>query len=86
MSALDRIIRERLFSHPEEWSWNGPRFLDGAGIHLVKSLTDNRWTYVVGEQRGYIKLSWLTHSCIELSKRLRDIPDQKEEELSLIHI
>jgi len=78
--SLDRIVRDRLFNHPEEWSWNGPRFLNGGGIHLVKSLMDDRWTYVVGEQRGYIKLSRFTHACIELSRKLRDIPDQKEDE------
>ena len=75
--GIDSIIRDRLFSHPDEWAWSGPRFLNGAGIHLVRGF-DERWTFVVGEQRGYIKLSVFTHGCIELARLLKNIPDSKE--------
>jgi hypothetical protein len=73
--GLDSLIRARLFSHPSEWSWVGHRFLTAPGVTLVRSVTDERWTFVVGEQLGYVKLSLVTHMQIEMARALKRIPD-----------
>jgi hypothetical protein len=73
--GLDQVIRARLFSHSSEWSWQGPRFLNGPGVTLVRSVTDERWTFVVGEQLGYVKLSLVTHMQIEMARALKRIPE-----------
>ncbi len=76
--SLDTVIRNRIFSNPNEWSWDGPRFLKAPGVTLCRSVIDNRWTFCVGEQLGYVKLSRLTHACIEMARLLKSIPDLKE--------
>ena len=73
MNNIDQIIRDRLYNHPNEWQWEGNRFLKGNGITLVLSANDERWTFVVGNQIGYIKLSYLTHCCIEMARKLKHI-------------
>ena len=77
--GINAIIFDRLMNHPSEWFWDGPRFLKGPGVCLVRSLSDGRWTFVVGEQLGYIKLSYITHTAIEMSRMLRRIPDKGED-------
>jgi hypothetical protein len=73
--GLDSLIRARLFNHPSEWIWVGRRFLTAPGVTLVRSVTDERWTFVVGEQLGYVKLSLVTHMQIEMARALKRIPD-----------
>jgi hypothetical protein len=73
--SIDSIIRGQLYGHSVEWSWDGPRFLIGPGIRLVLA-SDDRWTFVVGDQRGYVKLSRFTHACIEMARALKSIPDK----------
>tara|TARA_R110002153_G_C13214929_1_gene488226 strand:+ start:852 stop:1091 length:240 start_codon:yes stop_codon:yes gene_type:complete len=75
--GIDRVIRARLFSHPSEWSWRGSRFLNAPGVTLVRSVTDERWTFVVGKQLGYVKLSLITHLQIEMARALKRIPDEE---------
>jgi hypothetical protein len=73
--SIDSVIRDRLFSHPSEWSWRGSRFLKANGVTLVRSLHDERWTFVVGGHMGYVKLSLVTHLQIEMARALKRIPD-----------
>lgn len=75
--SLDRIIRERLQSHPEEWAWNGSRHLLGPGVRLVRP-NGQLWSFVVGERLGYVTLSVQTHFCIQMALLLRRIPDRAE--------
>lgn len=75
--GIDSIIRGRLLNHSHEWLWDGPRFLKAPGVTLVRG-SDERWTFVVGESLGYIKLSYVTHGCIEMARMLRNIPNKKE--------
>jgi hypothetical protein len=76
LMSIDSVIRDRLFNHPSEWSWRGPRFLKAKGVTLVRGLYNERWTFVVGEQMGYVKLSLITHLQIEMARALRYIPDK----------
>jgi hypothetical protein len=72
--SIDSVIRARLLSHSSEWTWVGPRFLTAPGVTLVRSVTDERWTFVVGEQLGYVKLSIVTHMQIEMARALNRVP------------
>ena len=76
--SLDSVIRNRILSNSSEWFWDGPRFLKAPGVTLCRTVTDERWTFCVGEQLGYVKLSHLTHACIEMARLLKNIPDKKE--------
>jgi hypothetical protein len=74
--GIDSVIRGRLFNHPDEWCWSGSRFLKAPGVTLVRTVGDERWTFVVGEQLGYIKLSLATHYQIEMARKLKHIKDK----------
>jgi hypothetical protein len=75
--GIDSVIRGRLFSHPEEWSWRGSRFLIAPGVTLVRTVGEERWTFVVGEQLGYVRLSLATHLQIEMARMLKYIPNEE---------
>ena len=70
--SIDRMIRKNLLSRPEDWRWDGERFLRHKdGTILVRRLTDNRWAFVV-PNIGQIKLSMLTYVGIEMARKLRN--------------
>jgi hypothetical protein len=69
--SLDRIIRQSLWNHPEEWVWGDmDRFLMRGAVRLVRPVVDDRWCYCVSDL-GAVRLSLATHLGIEWARRLK---------------
>ena len=62
MGQLEKIILNSLKNEPNQWTCEDGRFLINTahGIRLVRPVASpSRWTFVLGEQLGYITMSRL---------------------------